>query len=228
MIRRRSRRLLLIALFGAFVTGCFALFDLDGYGTLPAAEDAGPDALDAAAKPDAVDAAPRPRIVFVTRERWSGDLGGLDGGDARCQAVAADAGLAGAWTAWLSDGERLDGGAGGTKVLLDGRPLRLPNGALVAAKATDLASRGPLAPIDVDQHGRPIEAGTGCDNGGVPVWTATLSDGGALENEDIDCGNWSRTFGAGVVGIVGGGDADWTVACTRPCAQAAALYCFER
>jgi len=41
--------------------------------------------------------------VFVTLSDYTGDLGGLEGADAICEAEADDAGLTGTYKAWLSD-----------------------------------------------------------------------------------------------------------------------------
>ena len=42
------------------------------------------------------------RRVFVTSTTSGPDLGGLAGADTVCNTLAADAGLGGAWVAWLS------------------------------------------------------------------------------------------------------------------------------
>lgn len=43
------------------------------------------------------------RKVFITRNSWSGDLGGLAGADQKCQSEAQEKGLEGSWKALLGD-----------------------------------------------------------------------------------------------------------------------------
>src|SRR5262249_42934796 len=43
-----------------------------------------------------------PKRVFVTSTTHDGNLGGLDGADAICASLAANAGLSGTYKAWLS------------------------------------------------------------------------------------------------------------------------------
>jgi hypothetical protein len=44
---------------------------------------------------------PDVRRVFITKEEFSGDLGGLQGADEKCQIAAAELGLSGDWTAFV-------------------------------------------------------------------------------------------------------------------------------
>src|SRR4051794_30232839 len=44
-----------------------------------------------------------PRTVFITSGGYSGDMGGLQGADQICQALASTARLKGTYKAWLSD-----------------------------------------------------------------------------------------------------------------------------
>jgi hypothetical protein len=41
--------------------------------------------------------------VFVTDETFRGDLGGIEGADAKCTTAAAGASIGGTWKAWISD-----------------------------------------------------------------------------------------------------------------------------
>jgi hypothetical protein len=41
--------------------------------------------------------------VFITAATYTGDLGGVDGADAKCNTSAAGALIGGAWRAWISD-----------------------------------------------------------------------------------------------------------------------------
>src|SRR5205823_203503 len=68
------------------------------------------------------------KVVFVTSTSYDGNLGGLTGGDAKCQARAVAAGLAGTYKAWLCSGStsaasRLSHLSTGDYVRLDGAVL---------------------------------------------------------------------------------------------------------
>lgn len=65
--------------------------DDDGDGTL---DDEEVTESSVACSPPAPPAPPRTRIVFVTSERFTANLGGLAGADAKCQAAAEGAGVA--------------------------------------------------------------------------------------------------------------------------------------
>lgn len=108
------------------VAGCAAVTGLDAYELVDPVGDAGTDAgaplVDAASMggpdvvapppadvfvpdaPAAPDAAPlTSRRVFISKSTVSANLGGLSGGDAKCQSFADVAGLGGRWLAWLGD-----------------------------------------------------------------------------------------------------------------------------
>jgi hypothetical protein len=70
----------------------------DGSAATPDASISG----DASSGADAADAGPV-KIVFVSSAVYDGNLGGVLGADAKCQALADAAGLGGTFLAWLSD-----------------------------------------------------------------------------------------------------------------------------
>ena len=221
-----TRRSITVAgiLVASAAPGCFALFSLDDYGPPDEATDAGPS-FDAARDADgaAADAKLSGRTIFVTRERFTGDLGGVDGGDGKCQAAAADGGLDGSFKVWLDDNRM---GALG-HLALDAGPLRLTNGALVASNTLDLATGGPQSAIVRDQRGSVIGGG-GCTDGGTVAWTGTFPDGGSAASND--CQRWrvSGSNQTAVVGLVGGPGGTWATACVRSCQTPAALYCIQQ
>jgi hypothetical protein len=207
------------------LSGCFALFSLDGYGppdtsASDAASDGGSEASRDAASGDAT--APG-RTIFVTGTTFTGNLGAHDGGDTTCQAIATDAGLSGSYRVWLSDmasdaADHLDRDAG---------PLRLINGAVVASNVDELVTTGPRTAIAFDERGRPVGGG-GCNDGGLAAWTDTAPDGGNLGS--LDCARWTSASNnnGGVVGIVAQPGSAWTAACFRGCNSTAALYCIQQ
>jgi hypothetical protein len=102
-----------------------------------------------------------------------GDLDGLAGADAICTQSAANAGLSGNWTAWLSDDteDARDRIPAGIYQLLDGT--------VVANSLFDLTHGVLKAPINLDENGDPL--------GGF-VWTGTQPDGtGTSQN----CIGWT-------------------------------------
>jgi len=152
--------------------------------------------------------------VFVTKERYQANLGGLAGADAICQATAVAAGLPGTdWTAWLSDSTEnaIDRIPDGQYQLVDGTTQ-------VADDKADLTDGFLKAAINLDEFGQPW--------GGL-VWTGTEEDG---TDTGSNCINWtdnSTGFG-GSYGAAGAKDVDWTKLPydTALCSERYHLYCF--
>ena len=109
--------------------------------------------------------------VFVTRERQSGNMGGLMGAHALCTRLANDAGLPGQYRAWLSTAT-----TGPSNFMTHNPgPYVLPGGEMVATSWADLTDGTLLRPIDRDQTGMPVVADQVCDGG--EVWTNTTTAG---------------------------------------------------
>lgn len=171
------------------------------------------------------------KIVFATSQGFTGDLGGLDGGDARCAAIAADAGLPGRFLAFLSDvteaGARLDAPSrfsGNGPWVLRTRGAR----GQVLRPFDDRASLAgpPRTPIDQDEAGRvlgPFDK--------RQVWTGTLPDGGAelpMPMRDTTCRRWSSVSATGLYGIIDTPTDAWSGLGAMSCANDNRLYCFEQ
>jgi hypothetical protein len=216
---RSTRRIAIASLLATVVApGCFALFSLDSYGPGDGLSDGSSDRdapTDAAT--DARDAKPPGRTIFVTGGRFTGDLGGLDGGDAKCQAAAADAGLEGAFKAWLNAGAAPE-----SRLVLDAGPLRLPSGAIVAASVKDLATSGPMIGIALDERGNRVDGGD-CDDG-VVAWIGSATE----PTGKASCNAWTARFGTTLVGLVGATGSTWAAACQHSCSDTAALYCLQQ
>lgn len=158
-----------------------------------------------------------PNVVFVTSTTHTGNLGGLAGADAICQAGAFNAGLHGTYRAWLSATgvnalSRL--GAARGWIRTDGQP--------VADTPSDLAS-GLFHPIDVDENGSFVD-----NSAYLYVYTATLGDGSYFGQNCSTAGSsdWSTTSARTVLGICTSSSATFTDAQVLPCATTARLYCF--
>jgi hypothetical protein len=173
--------------------------------------------------------------VFITSTSHEAAMGGPIGGDAVCQAAAAEAGLDAIFTAWLSDANddaycRLAGATGkradgcGLEVLPDTGPWVRPDGFLVAEDLDDLTDGLIEAPIVFDEHGDRLlfahaqtgttEEGTRRMSGNTPLdcqgWTSSSSDDKASGGTATSAGrSWTQYFSSG-------------------CSGAFRLVCFER
>jgi len=164
------------------------------------------------------DATPPPgpgvKRVFVTSGRYTGNLGGLSGGDAKCAAAAGAARLGGNWTAWLSDAN-LDA----VDRIPDESPWYLVDGTTLAfqfkADLTDL----PKHPINRDENGTLVPQFQ-------RVWTGT--EYGGMGMPDNHCQGWTIGTAAAdaLVGFVA--ITAWTDEAIVSCASTLRLYCFER
>ncbi len=161
-------------------------------------------------------------LVFVTSMAVDGRLGGGAGSgsaaraDAYCNA-AASGHFGGLFVAWASD----ETTNASTRVTNVGRPLRRPDGTIVAPNAAWLSTTNMLkSPIDVDE--------TGMTQGGSPkVWTGTQPDGGKAAGNT--CSGWSDDTGSGFgrIGLASNTDGQWTQSTDVTCTTMAHVYCIE-
>ena len=156
--------------------------------------------------------------VFVTREAYTGNLGGLTGADASCMAAAGDATRPGIWKAWLSDDvwDAID------RIPQPDAEYRLVNGTLIANNKADLTGGTLDAPIQVDEFEVPVE-------GSFEVWTGTDADG---TNSGVGtCANWTSNDDAQTAqsGLADATDPTWTDnedLGEETCDVLKRLYCF--
>ena len=165
-------------------------------------------------------------LVFVTSQKFSGDLGGVQGADAKCNALAASAGLPGAghYRAWLSS----DTTAPFDSFVHSNLPYRLPDGQQVADNWSDMTTSSLLHPISRTEVGNSLAGDPECDNDDARVWTATTPTG--LLKLEAHCDGWTKggnlaQGGLGSALQIGPG---WTDACGMSCGVMARLYCFEQ
>ena len=179
------------------------------------------------------------KTVFATPGRYTGDLGGLAGADAKCQERADNAGLPGTYKAWLSDRtssvrDRFDRD-------YDDFPFIRTDGARVANDWTDLMDGTLIVAIDKNEFGNSNNGGASSDY----VWTNTDTSGNTLETtlgSNLDCDGWTTSTSAlfGNVGSVlrsdsqaalsvGGAPYTWTNdnRASR-CNTQRRLYCFQQ
>ncbi len=165
--------------------------------------------------------------TFVTNATWTGNLGGLGGGDAKCNQVAADAGIPGNFVAWLSSEsvnakDRINPARGPyVKVCTQEGTLTVANG------LADLVAVGSWFPSDLN-----------CDENGAPTaevfetsfltWTGTV--GGGTFQTGYTCSSWTvgSEAGQGWTGNSYRGDEMWTEWQIANCDSPRHLYCFEQ
>ena len=181
------------------------------------------------------------RQVFVTSDTFLGNVGPyVEGVDAKCQGLAAKAGLQGKWLAWI--GGRTIAGAyvGPTNTFSKGTSsYRLLNGTLIANDWNDLIDGSLAAPINQTELGTTAAKGTtdpGCSTSivGGRVWTNTTTNGNDYSTSSIyKCSYWSTpttsTSYRVYVGDTSMADTKWTQACpTGRCNVPGHLYCFSQ
>lgn len=156
--------------------------------------------------------------VFLTSSSYNGNLGGLAGADAKCQASANNANLGGTWKAWLSDGNT----SAGSRLIHSNNPYKLLNGITVSNNWIELTD-GAISQINVTEMNEFIGTST-------YVWTNTKSDGSIKFTENIQtCNNWNSNdfssdggFGESSHPIM------WTDYSSNYCGANYRLYCIEQ
>jgi hypothetical protein len=179
-----------------------------------------------------VDTALSVKRVFVSSALYTGNLGGLAGADAKCQALADAAKLGGTYRAWLSDVKT----NARTRLVHSTVPYVLVDGTVVASDWFALVSGSLDHAINKTESGGVPPMGTLiCLAGSPSVWTLT-GTGGAVQG-NYDCSGWmsgSISSDAGSIemvwGVADSKDSKWTAACTsQQCGpKTASLYCVEQ
>lgn len=167
--------------------------------------------------------------VFVTSATYTGNLHGLAGADAECQARADIKNLGGTWKAWLSDRNT----SAASRLNHSNNPYKLINGSLVANNWEDLTKGAIANPININELGQvkstPIWVG---------AWTSTKSDGSYRLDpfgSQSDCIKWTMntpSYNGYALGAFTGTNTainnSWTEGSTDTCNTQHSLYCFEQ
>jgi hypothetical protein len=158
------------------------------------------------------------RRVFVSTERFTGNLGGTSGADGSCQSLANAAHLGGAWKAWISDNTT----SPSTRFAQAAVGYRLLDGTLLANGWTGLVSGALLHGIDLTEQKSSA--------GNSEVWTGTLESGVAI-GTDV-CGGFTSSANAAnhsVIGNTSRTDLRWSNATSQSCDQnTLRIYCMEQ
>ena len=147
-------------------------------------------------------------MSFFLTSKGPGDganLGGLEGADAHCTALAEAAGVTGkTWRAYLSTTDR--GGSGGVnaKDRIGTGPWHNANGVQVASSVADLHSDNNKLSKEnsISEKGKKIN-GRGDDPNRHDILTGSLMDGTAgSDSVDTNCQNWTTNAenGSALVG----------------------------
>ena len=171
-------------------------------------------------------------LVFLTSDEHTGNMGGLGGADAICQARARSAGLQGTFKAWLSDSTT----SAADRLTHSAVPYIDTRGQLIASDWDDLTDGSLQRAITVDQTAYDWD-GDGKRCGAfilfATVWTATAIDGSA---KPPFCSDWTSNadieVDSGHVGRYCYASEAWTdgaISDTRKgCSASTSLYCFQQ
>ncbi len=172
------------------------------------------------------------RRVFLSSVKYTADLGGLSGADAKCKALADAQGLGGKWMAWLSDASTWPA----KRFNKSNFPYVRIDGKLIANNWSDLVDQTIAAPINVDEAGKTHTGDNICNGKGPHVFTNTRPGGTRYQDYKLfHCSNWSyggssseynNTVHRGVAGESGNA---WSNVCTwNRCNMKSHIYCFEQ
>ncbi len=156
------------------------------------------------------------KLIFLTSQTYTGDLGGVAGADAKCQTSAAAGGLGGTFKAWIST-------ASSWPALTFTRSAAayvLPTGAIVSNGWTDLVSSASLRHlIDSDEYSRFASNG---------AWTGTSESGSWLGGPN--CGDWTSAASVtnGGIGYGAVSPDKWSNYATNGCSFPWPLICMEQ
>ena len=173
--------------------------------------------------------APKPKqylTVFVTSQKYNGNLGGINGADMKCQGLANVSGLDGTFKAWISNGNISPSNYQFGVTI----PYQLVDGTTIANSWADLTDGFLQHPIDRNEENQFVDSSlNGFGNG--RVWTNTNSIGKAININNGDCAGWtsSKSEDSSVIGRLDLVNEEnfWTDVGTISCDRENRLYCFQ-
>ena len=161
-----------------------------------------------------------PKRVFVTSEVYQGDLGGLKGADAKCQALADQAGLNGTFKAYLTTASA----SPATRfVHSQAHYMLIFRTSVVALNFSHLVDKS----LELNHAITEDENGNNPGGGTRKVWTGTEWIGGL---EPDRCQDWIivHSSESGDMGDYAWTNGKWTNSEVIACDEYAHLYCFEQ
>ncbi len=178
------------------------------------------------------------RRVFLSSAIYTGNLGGIDGGHAKCQALADAAGLGGKWFAWLSTYQTWPA----TYFDKSPYPYKLLDGKTVALNWNDLVDGALDNGINLNEKGQLINSTNSSSNSYCgssirpKVHTGTTTAGTRMSSSSIYmCNRWQTSSSSSSYrtysGRAGATNSQWTQGCTSDRCYSSYqghLYCFEQ
>lgn len=170
----------------------------------------------------------RTKVIFVTSGSWTGNLGGLAGADAKCQAQSEgelSAVPVGTYKAWLSD----SGNSAASRISNANNMFERPDGAIIAYSWADFTDGSLENPINVDENGYTVSG---------YVHTNTYANGSAVAGSNgsnfDNCTNFTygEFFGDSKLGNIGSTSSSWSYEVisdsTMWCNELHHLYCIQQ
>ena len=153
--------------------------------------------------------------MFATSTAHDGNLNGLNGADAICQARADAASLPGSYKAWLSSSSV----AVSSRLTHSTQPYYMLNNLKVADNWTDLVDGSIDNAINVSETGATLP--------GFLPWTGSTHLAGVTS---YHCMDWTSGANAnfGTHGSSSRADLAWTYNIIRRCDSLLRLYCFQQ
>jgi len=128
-------------------------------------------------------------LVFVTSQKFQGDLGGIDGADTKCQTIAASGNLKGTFKAWLWADNI---GPAETFYHSLGRYMR-PDKVIVAENFAQLLDGPLLAQVIVTEKKQFIDVFDPDRPPWQAAWTGAAPNGFDLDDIETDCDDWTSS-----------------------------------
>lgn len=162
------------------------------------------------------------KTVFLSSYTYSGDLGGLEGADEKCNDLASAVGLPGTYMAWLSDSTV----SVSDRISHSSVAYIRVDGVVVAEDWNDLVDGELMSPINVDQNG--------IQHSLRKAWTGTQVDGNKIVDRTsiYYCEDWTtdiyHLLRKGTPGYSDKLDSSWTFSPEQFCKEHYHLYCFQQ
>ena len=132
-----------------------------------------------------------------------GDLGGIAGADAHCQALATAAGAGNkTWHAYLSSTTAANGQATNARDRIGNGPWQNAKGVVIAKDVNDLHTNPNISKeTGLDEKGNPVKMGGDTPNQHDMLTGSTLDGRAFPGNMNLTCANWaSSNFGSAMLG----------------------------
>ncbi len=168
----------------------------------------------------ALGCAPERKVVFVSSQKYAGNLGGLAGADDKCNELARAAALTGTFKAWLSSSSE----SAASRLSHADVPYFLTNGTRIANGWSDLVDGGLLAGIHVTERQDSVPAEQS-------AWSNSVATGAvASTSPNASCASFSSSSSA-MMAATGGVDfvgTAWSQRSKKACSAPQRLYCIEQ